>query len=978
MHIRFSLKRLLCLIMCCALLIGALPVMSRTAEAAGDGIIRVRISTASSVSRVVLLSRGNYSVEGDAARPFTSGQTATVYVEDGQLHITIGAQTYDMGSSFTLVRHAPDEVTNALSFSTPSLTRYFPGDMEFRLVSGKIETINHVFIEDYLRGVLAAEWSEGHAFESQKAMAIMARTKARRCMAAPRNANYDILNTSSDQNYKGIVPTQTNTARAVAETEGMVIRYKGSLIEGTYGASNGGQIEVSENWWGGSVRPYNVVKDDPYDYSNPKSPVKRLTVYADFDGNLAKTGMSALNSLLLDEVKDELNSALYSTADGTFAITAVTDVYPHTSRYPAPSRSYTKMRFVLTVSAQRVDTGAQETVTGVNVDLGIFSQLDTSTFGLSLQTAHCELFTVARDGANFVIEARRWGHGVGYSQYGGEQMAKEGYNWREILDFYNNSLVTYPVEKLARPRLTELGAAPQPTVTPKPTALPECELYPTPLKATVNVSSTLKLRVEPMSGASVLTTLRKGDTVAALGVIGDWSFIEYGDYVGYVSTRYLTMTSTPIATSDPGVTYAPTSAPLPTTTPIIVPDDGKYMQVLCATYANLRSGPSTSYTSLAQLDNGTLVKLLGLSGTWSHVQYGNLEGYISSGLLTAVVTQTAAPSPTVAPTSAPTVAPTAAPTAGERTARVTSSGLLNVRSAPSTGASKVGTLASGAKVTVLSEANGWACIRYGSGTAYVSAQYIAYESAPTTAPTAAPTSAPTAAPTGAPASGTATLVCGGAMNIRQLPTTDSTSLGTAPDGALLTVHSVGNGVEGDWACITYAGKTGYIKTKYLSFGASPAPTAAPTAAATPAPTSAPTQTPDAGYVPGVTDKGTVTASELNMRSQANTSATVVHRLSRGDEVEIIGSTADGKWYYVQYGAYEGYCSAQYILPFAGSNLLAADEGAPLFSDAAGESDPLRRLGDGEVVEVLEEQDSWALVRTLDGAQGYVQAELLNG
>ena len=146
MHIRFSLKRLLCLIMCCALLIGALPVMSRTAEAAGDGIIRVRISTASSVSRVVLLSRGNYSVEGDAARPFTSGQTATVYVEDGQLHITIGAQTYDMGSSFTLVRHAPDEVTNALSFSTPSLTRYFPGDMDFRLVSGKIDTINHVFI----------------------------------------------------------------------------------------------------------------------------------------------------------------------------------------------------------------------------------------------------------------------------------------------------------------------------------------------------------------------------------------------------------------------------------------------------------------------------------------------------------------------------------------------------------------------------------------------------------------------------------------------------------------------------------------------------------------------------------------------------------------------------------------------------------------------------------------------------------------
>ena len=45
------------------------------------------------MSRVVVLSRGNYSIDGDASRPFTSGKTATVYVEGGQLHVTVDGVT---------------------------------------------------------------------------------------------------------------------------------------------------------------------------------------------------------------------------------------------------------------------------------------------------------------------------------------------------------------------------------------------------------------------------------------------------------------------------------------------------------------------------------------------------------------------------------------------------------------------------------------------------------------------------------------------------------------------------------------------------------------------------------------------------------------------------------------------------------------------------------------------------------------------
>ncbi len=953
MKIQGPLKKLLCIVMCCALLMCALPELGMdTAHAAGSGIVRVRIATASDVSKVVLLSRGNFSVEGDSMRPFTSGQKATVFVEDGQLHITIEDKTYDMGSRFKLIRHKPDSVSNALSFSSPSLTRYFPGDMEFRLVSGKIQTVNHVFIEDYLRGVLAAEWSEGHTLESQKAMAVMARTKARHCMASPKGSYYDIRNTSADQNYKGVVPSQSGTARAVSETEGVVIRYKGSLTDGVYGASNGGQIESSANRWGGSQLPYSTVKDDPYDYKNPKSPVKRLTVYSDIADNLSKKGMTALNKLLLAEVEDELSPSQYQPDSAK--IISINAMEPHDAKFASPSRMYQKMRFVLTVSAVTTE-GETITIPGdVEVDLDIFSKLDSSTFGLSHQSSHNELFTVVKDDSNFVIESRRWGHGVGYSQYGAEQMSKEGYNWHEILDFYHNSKVSYPTERFSRPKLTELGSSVVPEVTPKPTALPDCELFPQPLKAVVKVNSTLNMRVEPMSGAQVVTTLHNGDEVAAIGVIGDWTFAEFGEYVGYVSTKYLKMTDILMATSDPGVTHEPTATPMPTSTPIIVPDEGKYMQVICSTYVNLRSGPGTSYDAIARLHNGDIVKLLDLSGTWSHVSYNGQEGYVSSSLLTSVETATAVPSGQ--PTVTPTPTPTATSEAG-RAAVVNCSGSLNVRSAPSTSASKVDTLKRGDNITVLSETNGWAKIKYKDGVAYVNASYIRYVDAPTDAPTdvpsAAPSDAPTARPTDEPGgqapSDTATLVCGGAMNIRQLPTTESSSLGIVRNGATVIVHSIGNGVQGDWANITYEGKTGYVKTKYLDFGSAPAPTRVPEVTDEPAPTKVPEvtdepkPTQDTGYQPGITNKGRVTATELNIRRTASTSAEIIYELKRGDEVDIVDITADGKWFYVVYGEYEGYCSCRYIQPFVSANSLIKPTEQPELPTAEPTAEPTVEL-----------------------------------
>ena len=45
-------------------------------------------------------------------------------------------------------------------------------------------------------------------------------------------------------------------------------------------------------------------------------------------------------------------------------------------------------------------------------------------------------FNLTQVGSNVVIDTKGYGHGVGMSQYGALGMAKEGYNYKEILKHY--------------------------------------------------------------------------------------------------------------------------------------------------------------------------------------------------------------------------------------------------------------------------------------------------------------------------------------------------------------------------------------------------------------------------------------------------------------------------------------------------------------------------------------------------------------
>ena len=120
---------------------------------------------------------------------------------------------------------------------------------------GKLNVINIIGIEEYLYGVLKKEISPNWPAEALKAQAVAARTFAIFNMNKYIDKGYNICASTNSQAYGGVNHEDPLTNRAVDETRGVIITYKGEPINAVYHSDSGGYTEDSENVWG-SFLPY--------------------------------------------------------------------------------------------------------------------------------------------------------------------------------------------------------------------------------------------------------------------------------------------------------------------------------------------------------------------------------------------------------------------------------------------------------------------------------------------------------------------------------------------------------------------------------------------------------------------------------------------------------------------------------------------------------------------------------------------------
>lgn len=517
--------------------------------------------------------KGQYATQ-DGRLSFSDGAKLVVVLRGDQLVLHTGQTAVVMGSSIKLVR-CQSETPGYLLLNDG--TGMYEGDLSLDIVENAIRPILTINVEDYLLGVVPFEMGDSFPLEALKAQAVTARTYALRKSGS--SDAYDVEDTTNDQAYRGRTTSSPLSEQAVTETKGLCGVYRGALASCFYSASNGGQTELGQHVWptdAPDAYGYMDMRDDPYDLENRNSVVKRYTLQK----KPGEKGIGeALHQALTTAMGEQL-SALGVEVDGELVrFDEIQSVEAVTPKYDGDSRLMTDLRFTVKISVRdytfrqtpspqlaasstpHADETPAPTATpafspyrkvkeSVTVTLPIFTEAERA-MGLSINVSQNELITVSDIGSAFLIESRRFGHGVGMSQRGAEQMARQyGMTYEQILAFYypGMGLVSYDTGSAPLPTLNaELMATPAPTPspTPRPTLMPVStnqmpEGTYLAIVSNIDEDSTLNLREQPNTSAEVIRRLYKNQPLIVLSVSKDgWAHVKTDVMEGYVRSEYL-------------------------------------------------------------------------------------------------------------------------------------------------------------------------------------------------------------------------------------------------------------------------------------------------------------------------------------------------------------------------------------------------------------------------------------------------------
>ncbi len=302
----------------------------------------------------------------------------------------------------------------ALGSIIPALFSYLPsnpsnfdssdirgGDVYLQVYNTAEKTTEYVNIEEYLPGVIAAEMPASYESEALKAQAVAARSyifykldivspehpdaavcdNPNHCKAhiSETDARAKWAKSDADHYWEKIV-------NAVDSTRGEYMICGDEVVEAFFFAQSGGRTENSEDVWGES-RPYLKSVESPENSSSQSSISTKELTFREF--------RKALNTL-----HPEI------TVNGS-----------------AP------------VIGEIIRTQGQSVKT-VSIDKTVFTGKELRTI-FGLKSAN---FTVELAQNSVVFSVIGYGHGVGMSQTGANEMAKNGEKYTEILSHYYTNI----------------------------------------------------------------------------------------------------------------------------------------------------------------------------------------------------------------------------------------------------------------------------------------------------------------------------------------------------------------------------------------------------------------------------------------------------------------------------------------------------------------------------------------------------------
>lgn len=261
------------------------------------------------------------------------------------------------------------------------------------------DTTEQMTLERYLTGVVRGEMPASFEMEALRAQAAAERSYVYYQLAAGRkDAHPDadfctdhtccsayLSETAAREKWGGdFAPWNTRVEQAVSDTDGQVVLYNGRPILAVFHSSSAGRTAAAGDVWSGDL-PYLVSVDSP-------------------EGEETVPNYYSTVTFTAAEAKEKLLAA-----------------HPELKLSGTPDRWFG--------AAAENGSGRVETVSvgGTDIEGTELRQI----FGL-----RSACFTVAADSESVTFRVTGYGHGVGMSQYGANQLAREGKTWQEILEWY--------------------------------------------------------------------------------------------------------------------------------------------------------------------------------------------------------------------------------------------------------------------------------------------------------------------------------------------------------------------------------------------------------------------------------------------------------------------------------------------------------------------------------------------------------------
>lgn len=300
---------------------------------------------------------------------------------------------------------------------------------------GRINVVNLVDVESYLKGVIPAEMLVSSHMEALKAQAVVARTFAlKEALRSRRTNGYDLTADTASQVYQGMSGEDPRASQAVEETLGSVIHVNNKLVDAFYHQACGGRTQNNEDVWGGAPLPHLKAVDCQYcvaQYSRQGYGdyhwSHRLT-YTDLRVKLLEAGIQVGEILDLKQSLEECGRArsfTVSSSDGEIDLSSarLRDIIGNgvmkSSFYRLASSDASRLLAEAALPGDPLAEANIRSIIGGYLGGGRQRILETEGTGS--------------------------GHGVGLCQWGARRQAEEGRSHEDILHYYYQSISVGPL-----------------------------------------------------------------------------------------------------------------------------------------------------------------------------------------------------------------------------------------------------------------------------------------------------------------------------------------------------------------------------------------------------------------------------------------------------------------------------------------------------------------------------------------------------